>query len=140
MAATLQKNGVEYQDDYTKWCVSNEAHDPRFARSIDRFLKGLPHCTAVVCCNYMIYRLVRQVLEKTGQAGAGGLLPGVLRLLQRGLGGRRGLPVPSTKGFRIGQEVASRLMRMIRSRDCDDLGYTYVLAPEIYLGRTVAPV
>ena len=34
---------------------------------------------------------------------------------------------------------ASRLMRMIRNKDCDDLGYTYVLAPEIYLGRTVGP-
>jgi len=36
-------------------------------------------------------------------------------------------------------EVASRLMRMIRNKDCDDLGYTYVLAPKIYLGRTVGP-
>ena len=30
-------------------------------------------------------------------------------------------------------------MRMIRNRDCDDINYTYVLAPEIYLGRTVGP-
>ena len=30
----LRQNGVEYQDDYTKRCVSNEALDDRFTRSI----------------------------------------------------------------------------------------------------------
>lgn len=77
-AAAMQKRGVEFQDDYIKWCVSNEAHDQRFARSIDRFLKGLPKYTAIVCCNYMIYRLVRRGAGGAGQAGAGGLLSGVL--------------------------------------------------------------
>ena len=43
------------------------------------------------------------------------------------------------QGYRIGQEVASRLTRMIRNRDCDDLGYTCVLAPEIFVGRSVGP-
>ena len=37
------------------------------ALAIDRFLKGLPKYTAIVCCNYMIYRLVRQVLEMQGK-------------------------------------------------------------------------
>ena len=138
MAAALQENGVEYQDDYTKWCVSNEAHDPRFARSIDRFLKGLPHCTAVVCCNYMIYQLVRQVLEKQGKR-----VPEDCSLVCFDYSSEdwetEGVTCSIHQGYRIGQEVASRLMRMIRNRDCDDINYTYVLAPEIYLGRSVGP-
>ena len=138
MAATLQKNGVEYQDDYTKWCVSNEAHDPSFVRSIDRFLKRLPHCTAVVCCNYMIYQMVRQVLEKQGKR-----VPEDCSLVCFDYSNEdweaEGITCSIHQGFRIGQEVASRLMRMIRSRDCDDINYTYVLAPEIYLGRSVGP-
>ena len=138
MAATLQKNGVEYQDDYTKWCVSNEAHDPSFVRSIDRFLKRLPQCTAVVCCNYMIYRMVRQVLEKQGRR-----VPEDCSLVCFDYSNEdweaEGVTCSVHQGFRIGREVASRLMRMIRNRDCDDINYTYVLAPEIYLGRTVGP-
>ena len=139
MAAALQENGVEYQDDYTKWCVSNEAHDPRFVRSIDRFLRRLPHCTAVVCCNYMIYQMVRKVLEEQGKR-----VPEDCSLVcfdySRDDWEAEGVTCSVHQGYRIGREVASRLMRMIRSRDCDDLGYTYVLAPEIYLGRTVGPV
>ena len=138
MAAVLQKNGVEYQDDYVKWCVSDEAHDARFIRSIDHFLKRLPQCTAVVCCNYMIYQLVRQVLEKQGKR-----VPQDCSLVCFDYSNddweEQGVTCSVHQGYRIGQEVASRLMRMIRNKDCDDLGYTYVLAPEIYLGRTVGP-
>ena len=138
MAAALQKNGVEYQDDYVKWCVSDEAHDARFTRSIDHFLKRLPQCTAVVCCNYMIYQLVRQVLEKQGKR-----VPQDCSLVCFDYSNEdwetEGVTCSIHQGCRIGREVASRLMRMIRNKDCDDLGYTYVLAPEIHLGRTVGP-
>ncbi len=138
MAAALQENGVEYQDDYVKWCVSDEAHDPRFARSISRFLKGLPRCTAVVCCNYMIYRLVRQVLEKLGRR-----VPEDCSLVCFDYSSddweAEGVTCSVHQGYRIGQEVASRLTQMIRNRDCDDLGYTCVLAPEIYVGRSIGP-
>lgn len=139
MAAALQESGVEYQDDYVKWCVSDEAHDPSFARSIDRFLKRLPHYTAVVCCNYMIYQLVRQVLEKQGRR-----VPEDCSLVCFDYSNdnweAEGVTCSVHQGYRIGQEVASRLMRMIRNRDCDDLGYSYVLSPEIYLGKTVGPI
>ena len=138
MAAALQENRVAYQDDYIKWCVSNEAHDPSFARSIDRFLKGLPRCTAVVCCNYMIYQLVRQVLEKQHKR-----VPEDCSLVcfdySRDDWEAEGVTCSIHQGYRIGREVASRLTRMIRNRDCDDLGYTCVLSPEIYVGRSVGP-
>ena len=138
MAAALQESGVEYQDDYVKWCVSDEAHDPSFARSIDRFLKRLPHYTAVVCCNYMIYQLVRQVLEKQGRR-----VPEDCSLVCFDYSNdnweAEGVTCSVHQGYRIGQEVASRLTRMIRNRDCDDLGYTCVLAPEIFVGRSVGP-
>jgi len=138
MAAALRENGVAYQDDYIKWCVSDEAHDPSFARSIDRFLKRLPHYTAVVCCNYMIYRLVRQVLEKQGKR-----VPEDCSLVCFDYSSddweTEGVTCSVHQGYRIGQEVASRLTQMIRNRDCDDLGYTCVLSPEIYVGRSVGP-
>ena len=86
MAATLQKNGVEYQDDYVKWCASSEAYD---ARSIGRFLKRLPlHGGGLL----QLHDLPADPAGAgaAGETGAGGLLPGVLRLFQQRLGGGGG--------------------------------------------------
>lgn len=139
MVAAFRKNGVEYQDDYVKWCVSNETYAPRFARSIDIFLKGLPHCTAVVCCNYMIYQMVRQVLERQKKR-----VPEDYSLVCFDYScddwEEEGVTCSVHQGYRIGREVASRLMKMIRNRDCGDANYSYILAPKIYPGRTVGTV
>jgi len=139
MVEALRQNGVEYQDDYIKWCISNEAHDARFTGSIDRFLKGLPRCTAIVCCNYMIYRLVRQVLDKQSRQ-----VPKDCSLVCFDYSGQdweaEGVTCSIHQGREIGQEVASRLMRMIRNRDCADKNYSYVLAPKIYIGRSIEPI
>ena len=134
--AALIKRGVDYQDDYIKWCVSNEAHDPRFARSIDRFLRSLPKYTAVVCCNYMIYRLVRQVLEEQGRR-----VPEDCSLVCFDYSGNdweaEGITCSVHQGRKVGQLVATRLMTMIERRDCDDKNYTYVMKPKIYIGTSI---
>ena len=135
-AAAMLKRGVEFQDDYIKWCVSDEAHDQRFARSIDRFLKGLPKYTAIVCCNYMIYRLVRQVLEEQGRR-----VPEDCSLVCFDYSGNdweaEGITCSVHQGRKVGQLVATRLMTMIERRDCDDKNYTYVMKPKIYIGTSI---
>lgn len=135
-AAAMQKRGVEFQDDYIKWCFSNEAHDQRFARSIDRFLKGLPKYTAIVCCNYMIYRLVRRVLDAQGKR-----VPEDCSLVCFDYSGKNweaeGVTCSLHQGQRMGRLVATRLMSMIECRDCDDKNYTYVMEPKIYLGNSI---
>lgn len=134
--AAMQKRGVLFQDDYIKWCVSNEAHDPRFARAIDRFLKGLPKYTAIVCCNYMIYRLVRQVLDAQGKR-----VPEDCSLVCFDYSGKsweaEGITCSLHQGQRMGRLVATRLMKMIECRDCDDKNYTYVMEPKIYIGTSI---
>lgn len=139
MAAAMQKYGVEFQDDYVKWCVSNEAHDARFARSIDRFLKGLPRYTAVVCCNYLIYRLVRQVLGSQGRT-----VPEDCSLVCFDYSGEdweeEGVTCSVHQGREMGRTVAERLMEMISRRDFHDNGYSYVMEPYIYVGRSVRDV
>ena len=86
----------------------------------------------------MIYRMVRQVLEKQGRR-----VPEDCSLVCFDYSNEdwetEGVTCSIHQGRRIGREVASRLMRMIRNRDCDDLGYTCVLTPEIFVGRSVGP-
>ena len=138
-AAAMLKRGVEFQDDYIKWCVSDEAHDQRFARSIDRFLKGLPKYTAVVCCNFMIYRLVRQVLEAQGKR-----VPEDCSLVCFDYSGsdweKEGITCSVHQGRQIGALVASRLMTMIQRRDCEDNNYTCVIKPKIHIGNSIRKI
>jgi GntR family transcriptional regulator of arabinose operon len=86
----------------------------------------------------MIFQLTRQVLEQQGKR-----VPEDCSLVCFDYSSSdwetEGVTCSVHQGYRIGQEVAARLMRMIRNRDCDDKGYTHVLPPEIYLGRTVGP-
>lgn len=135
-AEAMQKRGIPVQDDYIKWCVSNEAHDQRFARSIERFLKSLPKYTAVVCCNYMIYRLVEQVLHDMGKS-----VPEDCSLVCFDYSAddweERGVTCSVYQGEQMGRLVAARLLTMIERRDCEDKNYTFVMKPKIYEGRSV---
>ena len=138
MVAAMQKYGLEFQDDYIKLCVSNEAHDQRFTRTIIKFLKSLPKCTAVVCCNYMIYCLVRQVLEEEGKR-----IPEDYSLVCFDYSGEdwetEGVTCSIHQGYEIGRQVAKRLMKMIENRECEDTNYSYsyVMKPEIFVGRSI---
>lgn len=134
--AAMQKRGVEFQDDYIKWCISNEAHDQRFMRTIEKFLRGLPKCTAVVCCNMIIYRLVRQALAHMGKR-----VPEDFSLVCFDYSGadwaQEGITCSIHQGYEMGRSVATRLMTMIRRRDCDDKGYTHVMRAQIHSGTSI---
>lgn len=136
MAAALQKRGVEFQDDYIKWCVSNEAHDQSFTRAIEKFLKGLPKCTAIVCCNYMIYKLVRQVLDHKGKR-----VPEDYSLVCFDYSGNdweaQGITCSVHQGYTIGSKVAAQLLKMIQRRDYEQYDYSLVLQPTIHVGSSI---
>ena len=67
MTAAMRRFDVEFQDDYVRWYFSGEALETKFAKTLEKFIKGLPGCTAIVCCNYMIYRMVAGILEQMGK-------------------------------------------------------------------------
>lgn len=137
MITAMKRYGVEFQDDYMKWCVSNEAHDEKFAHSIEKFLKSLPRCTAVVCCNYMIYCLVKNVLKKQGRP-----VPEEYSLVCFDYSGedwvQEGVTCSIHQGYQMGVQVAVRLQKMMEKGVCEGSKYSCVMPPVIYEGRTVA--
>ena len=139
MAAAMKRYRVEFQDDYIKWCVSNEAHDYRFARSIEKFLKGLPRCTALVCCNYMLYCLVRQVLKEQKKR-----VPEDYSLVcfdySRDDWETEGITCSIHQGFQIGQQVAMRLLKMIECKDGKEHNYSCIMPPKIYMGSSIRQI
>ena len=132
----LRKYGVEFDDDYVKWCVSNEAHSPGFYKEVGKFLKGLPKCTAIVCCNFMILQAVRRSMEESGKR-----VPEDYSLVCFDYSGsdweEAGITCSVHPGYQMGQQVGSRLLRMIENHEYADNGYSYVFEPRIYEGRSI---
>ncbi len=139
MVETLQKNGIPFQDDYMKLCTSNEAYDPKFVRSIERFLREIPKCTAIVCCNYMIYRYVRSALSHMDKQVPEDYSIVCFDYSHRDLQ-RENIYCSIQQGQELGAQVASRLMKMIQRKECDDKGYSLVLRPQIYPGDSIRKV
>lgn len=139
MAETMRSHGVEMKDHYIKWCISDEAHSPGYARSIEKFLRGLPKCTAIVCCNYMIYRLVRQALDKMGKS-----VPEDYSLVCFDYSdedpGAEGITCSITRSYEMGCQLGKRLMKMIENKDCDDKNYSYVMKPIIHEGISIREI
>ena len=136
MIAAMKKYDVEFRDDYVKWCISNEAHDDRFTRVIQKFLRQIPKCTAIVCCNYMIYRLVKQALCDQNKK-----IPEDYSVVCFDYSGndweREDVTCSIHQGYRIGQQVATRLLKMISRGDCEEKNYSCVMPPEIFEGHSI---
>ena len=136
MFAALLSCGIEFRDDYIKWCISNEAHDERFARSIWKFLKSVPRATAIVCCNYRIYRLVRQVLQMQGKRVP---LDYSMVCFDYSAEGKEqeGITCSVYQGYKIGCRTAELLIRMIERGERGNRDYSLILRPEIYIGNSI---
>ncbi len=139
MAQTMRSHGVEMKDHYIKWCVSDEAYSPSYVRSIEKFLRGLSRCTAIVCCNYMIYRLVRQALDKMGKTVPEDYSLVCFDYSEEGPD-REGLTCSITRSYEMGWELGRRLMRMIENRDCEDKHYSCVMKPVIHEGTSIRTI
>lgn len=132
----MNKYGVDFDDDYVKWCVSNEAHVPEFAKEIAKFIKSQPKCTAIVCCNYMILQAVRKAL-----AGMDKKVPEDYSLVcfdySKDDWKETGITCSIHPGYEMGQQVGKRLLKMIVNKESFDNGYSYIFEPEIYDGRSI---
>ena len=134
--AAMKKYGVPFDDDTILWCVSNEAYGPGFHRAVARFLKRIRHCTAVICCNYMILRITQQALAEAGKS-----VPGDCSLVCFDYSGsdweEAGITCSVHQGRLIGREVGNRLMRIIDSGEFEDNGHSLVLPAHIHAGTSV---
>lgn len=135
----LRKFGLEFDDEYVKWCVSNEAHSEGFYKQIGKFLKGLPRCSAIVCCNYMILQAVLKAVEKSGQR-----VPADYSLVcfdySKDDWEETGITCSIHPGFEMGQQVGERLMDMIEKKEYSEHDNSYVFEPRIYEGRSIAMI
>lgn len=132
----LKKNGAVFDDDIVKWCVSNEAHEPTFAKELHRFLKKVPECTAIVCCNYMILQSALLALERMGKR-----VPEDYSVVCFDYSNQdwhdAGVTCSLHPGRKMGLHVAQGLLDMMENRRTADECCEMIEA-EIFDGRSVA--
>ena len=133
---SLRSAGLIFEDDYIKWCISNEAHADGFYKEIGKFLKGLPKCTAIVCCNYMILQSVLHFLQENGKS-----VPNDYSLVCFDYSGqdweRSGITCSIHPGYDMGIQVGKRLLKMIQNHEYCGNGYSYLMDLRIYEGRSI---
>ena len=119
MYEAMQKNGINLRDKYLKWCVSDDAHDISFKKNIETYLSKIPHATAIICCNSIIYKLVKQVLKSLGKKVPEDISLVALDMSEEDLK-RDDITCTTNQGFIIGQTVAKNLLLMIKNQDFRD--------------------
>ncbi len=132
----LLRYGAEFDDNYVKWCISNEAHDMAYAREIARFIRSIPKCTAIVCCNYMILQTVCKVLEKAGKR-----IPEDYSVVCFDYSGKDWEQTEITcsvcRGYEMGILAGGQLLKMIQQGAGRWESETIVVEPLIHEGRSI---
>ena len=135
----LIRYGAEFEDDYVKWCISNEAHTNSFVKEISKFIKGIPKCTAIVCCNYMILRLVLQALEKDKKR-----IPEDYSVVCFDYSGKdweaEGITCSLANGYETGIKAGMQLYKMLSGVKNPNKIETLVIDAQIYDGSSVGAV
>lgn len=135
----LHKYGCIFDDDYVKWCVSSSAYKKSFEKEIYKFIKSQPECTAIVCCNYMLLKMVQKVLQDMGKK-----VPEDYSLVcfdySKEDWEECGITCSVHQGKIMGIEVSKRLLRMMENKDFIRRDYSCILEPYIHDGDSVGKV
>ncbi len=135
----IRTYGAEFDDAYIKWCISSDINDSAFPKALIKFLKGIPKCTAIVCCNIMILKVVREVLGKLGKA-----VPQDYSLVCFDYSDsdyeQLGITSSLHPGFAMGEMLAKNIVAMIEDPNFKHHDYSYIFPPLIHEGFSVKEI
>lgn len=136
----MQKYGAPYDDSYVKWLISDDTQDEKeLFRSLWRFLKALPKCSAIVCCNFMILKSVLRLLAKHGKT-----VPKDFSVVSFDYSDtdwqESGITSSIHPGFEMGFEVGTRIFQMICDNEYKIHDYSYVFKPTIFNGTSIQDI
>jgi GntR family transcriptional regulator of arabinose operon len=134
---SLDKYGAAFDDKYVKWCISDEAHDRKnFSKTLLKFIKSIPLATAIVCCNYMILKIVLELLETSGKK-----VPDDYSIVCFDYSNNdweeSGITSSIHPAFQMGIEVSKRIIAMVQDADYKSHDYSCVFPPNIYEGSSI---
>ena len=139
MLSVLYRRNIEFPDDHVKWLSSDEVSKKLHTQSIRHFLKEIPRTTAIVCCNYRIYTLVRKVLDEQNLS-----VPEDYSVVCFDYTGNdyqeKGITCTVHRGYDLGVHIAEQFIHMIKDQDINEQQYSYKMSPLLYVGTSVRSV
>lgn len=134
MYTTLLENNMPLHDDNIKWCVSDDAHTDKFQKDIEKFLMQIEKCTAIVCCNSIIYHLLSKTLQKLYKK-LDRKIEIVAFDLPESVAIKDKVTCSVYQGFNVGKKIATNLLAMLDDVDFSDkiTSYSCTIDPIIYI-------
>ncbi|WP_428770305.1 GntR family transcriptional regulator [Treponema sp. HNW] len=131
------KYGAVFDDNYIKWIISDELNDTeQLKHKIWHFLKTIPDCTAVACCNVMLYKCLTEVFSEKGKR-----IPNDYSVVcfdySHSNWETEGITCSVTPEETMGKMCAKMLMKMIADPAYKEKKYSEVLAPHIHYGKSI---
>ncbi len=136
-AKAILKYKAHFDDQFVKFLISdNIGVQGKFEREVWTFLRTIPKCTAIVCCNIMIYKVVRSVLHAHGKS-----IPEDYSVVCFDYSDVDYLQEDITCSIhpsqRMGTLVGEQIIQMMDDPDYKNKTYSQVLQPQIHIGHSV---
>ena len=136
-AKALLKYHAAFDDKYIKWMISDDLEDhEQIKRLISRFLRSIPDCTAIACCNIMFYETLLEVMNEMHKS-----VPRDYSVVCFDYSKSDWETAPVTCSVHprdeIGKVSAQLLMNMILDSHYKNKEYSYIFPPRIHYGSSV---
>lgn len=134
---SLIQYNVYVDDSYFKWCMLDDLRDEKqFKKMMWSFLKSLPKCTAIVCCNYLILEMLLEVLE-----GHNKRIPQDYSVVSFDYSAddwqQRNITTSIHPGYSMGVKLAQGVMAMMDNPHYNSQEVSYMFPPHIHLGTSI---
>ncbi len=137
---SLLKYGAVFKDEYVKWCISDESYGKKaFPRSLWKFIHNLPKVTAVVCCNYMILKMIQEVFRERSIR-----VPEDYSIVCFDYSStdwqKSRITASVHPGFDMGVKVGQTILQMVEDPDFRKRDYSYTFQPRIHEGCSIIDI
>lgn len=131
--ALLKYNAV-FDDKYVKFLISDNVEKKEyFEKVLWNFLKTIPRCSAIVCCNIMIYEVIKRVLSKHNLNNYSIVCFDYSTSDYK----EEGVTCSLNPGSVMGNLVAETIIEMIEDPNYKSKDYSRLIEPMIYFGNSI---
>ena len=139
-AKSLFKHGCAFDDDFVRFFLTRDFEgEERLEKLIWSFLRTVPKCTAICCCNVMLYEALKEVLKKHNMV-IGKDLSAVCFDYSFEDYEKEGITCTVSQSYEMGRTVADRLLRMMQDPDYKKKDYSAVIPCQFHEGVSVLDI
>lgn len=137
---SLIKYNVYVDDRYFKCCMLDDLREPKqFKKTLWNFIKTIPKCTAMVCCNYMILEMLMEVLEIHNKR-----IPEDYSVVSFDYSAddwkQRNITTSIHPGFEMGVKLAQSVITMLENPSYNSHDVSYRFPPKIHIGTSIKKI